>query len=439
MNKIQLAKNSVLMTALLGLLLIGQIAFAQSGTSVPSTATQQAIEAWLKLPAEDRPEFSSQSFASTPINSDEASAIKELLWEDYKNRAKTKRKQEWQDKKITIGENNMRFDYKVFGDKPETGRSLYISMHGGGGTRARVNEQQWKNQIGLYQPDEGVYLAPRAPTDAWNMWHKPHIDGFFERIIQDAIVFEDVDPNKVYLMGYSAGGDGVYQMAARMADAFAAAAMMAGHPNGVSPLNLRNIGFTIHMGENDGAYKRNKTAGQWKEKLAKRAESDPGGYKHEVTIHQGMGHWMQRKDAVAVPWMAKFIRDPLPKKIAWRQTGVTRNNFYWLAPEEGEAKKGSTITITRDSNRFEILSFENLSAIRIRMNASMVNFSKPIEVSSGDKVKSFKAQQTAGLIYRTLEGRGDPGLIFSSEVVFHLPQKAPETESESDDEAKKAK
>ena len=73
-----------------------------------------------------------------------------------------------------------------------------------------------------------------------------------------------LDPNKVYLMGYSAGGDGVYQLAPRMADRFAAAAMMAGHPNETSPLGLRNLPFTIHMGENDTPYKRNKVAAEWK-------------------------------------------------------------------------------------------------------------------------------------------------------------------------------
>ncbi|MEM7298333.1 MAG: hypothetical protein AAF391_08720 [Bacteroidota bacterium] len=52
-------------------------------------------------------------------------------------------------------------------------------------------------------------------------------------------------------MGYSAGGDGVYQLAPRMADSLAAAAMMAGHPNDASPLGLRNIGFTLHMGGKD--------------------------------------------------------------------------------------------------------------------------------------------------------------------------------------------
>jgi poly(3-hydroxybutyrate) depolymerase len=52
----------------------------------------------------------------------------------------------------------------------------------------------------------------------------------------------------VYLMGYSAGGDGVFQLAPRMADRFAAAAMMAGHPNETKPLGLRNLPFAMLYG-----------------------------------------------------------------------------------------------------------------------------------------------------------------------------------------------
>ena len=81
-------------------------------------------------------------------------------------------------------------------------------------------------------------------------------------------------------MGRAAGGDGIYQVAPRMADRFAAAAMSAGHPNEASPLGLRNIGFTIHMGENDYQYDRNKVAVQWGNQLAELRGKDPGGYRH---------------------------------------------------------------------------------------------------------------------------------------------------------------
>ena len=57
-------------------------------------------------------------------------------------------------------------------------------MHGGGGAPAEVNDKQWQNQISLYQPAEGIYMAPRAPTDTWNLWHQDHIDVFFALFIQ---------------------------------------------------------------------------------------------------------------------------------------------------------------------------------------------------------------------------------------------------------------
>lgn len=53
----------------------------------------------------------------------------------------------------------MKFDYRVFGEKPADGRSLYISMHGGGNAPEALNTQQWQNQIRLYEPAEGVYVA----------------------------------------------------------------------------------------------------------------------------------------------------------------------------------------------------------------------------------------------------------------------------------------
>ena len=27
-----------------------------------------------------------------------------------------------------------------------------------------------------YRLQEGIYVAPRAPTDNWNLWHEAHID-----------------------------------------------------------------------------------------------------------------------------------------------------------------------------------------------------------------------------------------------------------------------
>jgi predicted peptidase len=154
-----------------------------------------------------------QSFADVPLTRRDAGQAEPLLWNARAKQIREERQEEMKARRLRDGELEMPFSYEVFGEKPEGGRRLFLSLHGGGGTTKQVNDRQWENQKRLYRPEEGVYLAPRAPTDTWNLWHQGHIDPLFQRLIENLIVFEEVDPNRVYLMGYSAGGDGVYQLA----------------------------------------------------------------------------------------------------------------------------------------------------------------------------------------------------------------------------------
>ncbi|MCP4498013.1 MAG: transglutaminase domain-containing protein, partial [Phycisphaeraceae bacterium] len=135
------------------------------------------------------------------------------------------RGEEMDAKVLELDGRSMPFWYSVKGEPPAgEGRSLFISMHGGGGAPPAVNTQQWENQKRLYDPAEGVYLAPRAPTDTWNLWHQGHVDDFFDRLSENLGVFANVEPGTIYFMGYSAGGAGVYRRAPRGAARRAAAA-----------------------------------------------------------------------------------------------------------------------------------------------------------------------------------------------------------------------
>ena len=339
-----------------------------------------------------------------------------------KVQVKKERKQEMDDRKLKIGEHEMPFFYKVYGEKPKNGRSLFISMHGGGGAPPRVNDSQWNNQKRLYKPEEGVYVAPRAPSDTWNLWHRGHIDPLFDRLIENMVVFEDVDPNRVYIMGYSAGGDGVYQLAPRMADRWAAAAMMAGHPNETKPDGLRNIGFALYMGGRDGAYKRNKVAAEWKEKLAKLKADDPDGYEHQVMIYPNKGHWMDGEDKSALPWMQKFTRHPMPKKIVWLQDDVTHSRFYWLHVDEENQKSRSRVEAEIDGQTIE-LSAEGIEKIEVRLNDQLVDLDQPIIVKVGDAIAfEGKVDRSFATIKTTLDERGDPALLFSGTIEVNLPK-----------------
>ncbi len=378
------------------------------------------LKGYLAQTFDARPPLGDQPYATTPLTKAQSIRATALLWKDHKKRIRETHAAEMQAGVLTDGEHTMPFAYKTFGKKPLGGRSLYISMHGGGGAPASVNTQQWLNQQQLYQPQEGVYLAPRAPTDTWDLWQLPHIDRLFARLIEDMIVFEDVNPDRVYIMGYSAGGDGAYQLAPRMADRWAAAAMMAGHPGDASPLSLRNIGFAIYMGGKDGAYKRNELAAEWKKKFADLKAADPEGYHHLVTIYPNKGHWMDREDAAALPWLAAQTRDALPKKVVWRQDDVTHDRFYWLLVSRQLAKKGTTVVATRNGQHIN-LEADGVDEVTVLLNDAMLDLDQPVRITSGKRLLfEGSVERTIATLSRTLAERGDPQGVFSAAVTVRL-------------------
>ena len=351
-----------------------------------------------------------------PLGKEEAKRAVAYVYDEMIKHQSSSMASEMKAKETVFGEHKMRWLEKTFGKAPAGKRSLWISMHGGGGAPKQVNDQQWFNQIRLYQPKEGIYVAPRAPTDSWNLWHQGHIDPLFSRLIEAMVALRGVDPNRVYVMGYSAGGDGVWQLAPRMADRFAAAAMMAGHPNESQLYGLRNLPFAIYMGANDNAYDRAKIAAKKAEELAILQKEDPKGYEHRSRIFPGMGHWMNRKDAEALPWMAKFERNPWPEKIVWFQDDVTHDRFYWLCLAAGTAKKGQEIEALLEGRTFTI-SGDVPKGAKLVLSDELLDLDEPVSIKvEGANVRKVRPVRTIAAIRESFEERLDPKATYTAIV-----------------------
>jgi hypothetical protein len=391
----------------------------------PPEPSAQAVKELKSALGENPASFSellTRDFVHVPLTRADADSARRLLWEAHTAIIRSTRAKEIKDRCLRDGKLEMPFDFRVFGEKPKSGRSLWISLHGGGNAPKRVNDRQWENQKKLYTIEEGIYLTPRAPTNTWNLWHEPHIDRLLARLIEDLILLEDVNPDRVYLLGYSAGGDGVYQLAPRMADRWAAAAMMAGHPNGVSLRSLRNVPFALQVGGNDSAYNRNKVGREYGEQLKKLQTDDPKGYHHFVKIHEGLGHWMNREDRAALPWMSKFTRNPVPERVVWKQAGTLHSQSYWLAVPPAEMKEGSLIDASWAGQSIQINEVEQVQRLTIRFDDRMSNLDIPIQVMYRGRILSTtQPSRTISTILRTMVGRGDLGLVFSSELNVTLP------------------
>ncbi len=372
-----------------------------------------ALEQWLAAPVASR-----GSAPAGELTKTQADKVIAKLAAERQTTLSTERKAEIGEKSITLDGKTLKWLEKDFGKAGPGSRSLWISMHGGGGAPPAVNDQQWQNQIRLYQPEEGIYVAPRAPGDTWDLWHQGHVDPLFVRLIEGMVAVRGVNPNRVYLMGYSAGGDGVWQIAPRMADRFAAASMMAGHPNEAKLDGLRNLPFAIFMGGNDAAFNRNKIAAAKGGELDELQKADPKGYTHMVKIHEGMGHWMNLKDAESVPWMAKFTRNPWPEKIVWYQDDVTHDRLYWLQVPTAAAKAGQRITAVVNGREIAI-DGDVPPGLSLHLSDTLLDLDQPLTVKvNGKSVHEGKVPRTITAIQAALTARPDASQCGSAVLVL---------------------
>ena len=185
------------------------------------------------------------------------------------------------------------------------------------------------------------------------MWHRKYLEDFYIEIIQAFTLLGQINPNRVFLTGYSAGGDGIYHMAPRMADWLAGAAMMAGHPNNVNLLNIRNIAFSIQVGALDSAYKRNQHAHTYIKKIND-LQNKYGGYEHWSEVHEKKGHWMNKEDAKIFPWLFEHDRKPYPNFIIFKQhPRRTKDVFYYIRIGETKIKSDMNETLVfKNGNTF---------------------------------------------------------------------------------------
>ncbi len=213
---------------------------------------------------------------------------------------------------LTHGGKAMRFFMETIGQPDETGRyPLYIALHGGGGAPEANNNDQWVDMFNYYRNavESGIYIACRGITDTWDLHFCEDSYPLYDRLIEAMVVNHGADPNRVYLLGFSAGGDGVYQIAPRLADRFAAANMSSGHPNGVSLLNLANCPISLQAGIRDYYSEnamRSVRAAEFEKALSDFHDQYGFGYEHRVYIHVPAGHnYVDYMD-----WTSTVLKDP---------------------------------------------------------------------------------------------------------------------------------
>jgi predicted esterase len=159
---------------------------------------------------------------------------------------------------------------------------MWICLHGGGTTQPdNNNDCNWseaRGQGGLFRTLAGRHAAAHGPIimvcprgvstterdgkaeafDDWNLHFRDESYVLIEQMIigllQPNAAIDtpySVDSNSVFLWGFSAGGDGAFNLGARLPDRFAGVVAAAGHPSGAPLINCANLEMLLQVGERD--------------------------------------------------------------------------------------------------------------------------------------------------------------------------------------------
>ncbi len=227
------------------------------------------------------------------------------------------------------------YTVKYVGSRPTNGWALFIAMHGGGNAPKELNDSQWGKMQIYYKdhPEAGgyIYVAPRAPNDTWNGFYDVYVYPLIASLVHQFLIFGDVNPDKVFIMGYSHGGYGAFAIGPKEPDLFAAIHASAAAPTDgeTTGKTLRNTIFTGMVGGLDTMYGRRWRDEKFRDEINQLRGDRSDIYPVTMTIVEGNGH-TGLPDRDLIKDMYPAVRNPVPCELTWQMTDKVITDFFWL-------------------------------------------------------------------------------------------------------------
>jgi predicted esterase len=349
---------------------------------------------------------------------DHEQAVRAAVWKAYREAAiHAEVKKDFAANQVCHDRHLSRYTVKKVGKRPANGWPLFIALHGGGGAPKKLNDEQWKIMQIYYRDQASVtgyqYLALRAPNDAWNGFYADHITPLVVNLVRQFLLLGDVDPDKVFLMGYSHGGYGAFFIGPKVPDRFAAvhASAAAQTDGAVSPRTLRNTPFTFMVGEHDTTFGRRWRCEAFDREVCKLREGDPEGYPVKLQLVNGHGH-VGLPDRDKIKDLYVHTRKPVPRRLVWDLTDSVVAHFFWLAVPL--PRRGSVVATVEDNT--VKLTTRNVEQVDLHLDSRLVRFNRPLRLVRDGKTQTVTVRASLLTLCRALLERGDPVLAWTCTV-----------------------
>lgn len=357
-------------------------------------------------------------------------AVRLAAWEAYRSAPiHAELKTDFDARQVRFEKHLSPYTVKTVGTRPTNGWALFIAMHGGGNAPQALNDSQWRHMQIYYKdhPEAGgyLYVALRAPNNTWNGFYDTYVYPLIANLTRQFRLHGDIDPNKVFIMGYSHGGYGAYAIGPKMPDNFAAihASAAAASDGETTPKTLRNTIFTAMVGEKDTAYGRHDRNQKFAAAVEKLRGDRKDIYPVRVDIIAGNGH-TGLPDRDLIKQMYPAVRNPVPTELSWLQTDKVIRDFFWLR-SEAPGKKREIEAVCRD-NRVTVTTSTNVTSAVVLLDSRLVDFDKPVVTEVNGAKATHKLQPSLRVLAETLLRRGDPELAFTAKIEL-TPTSSPAT------------
>lgn len=221
-----------------------------------------------------------------------------------------------------LPEGGMKFFYGSKGEKPSSGYPLFLFLHGSGSDA----QGEWTACLywaQVFKEGSAAYFLPKSPQGGTGCrWYQPSRQQKWEQLLKQALVSENIDPEKIYFMGISEGAYGTQRLASFYADYLAGAGPIAGGELLAScpPENLANIAYCMQTGEQDTSYGRMLLTRKVNTLLDELQAKHEGHYMHKIDLQPGKGHACDY--TVTNPWLVNYTRSINPKYVYWENFGL---------------------------------------------------------------------------------------------------------------------
>lgn len=349
-------------------------------------------------------------------------AVRAAVWNVYRDTQSAGLQTDFAENQVRFSNYFSPYTIKTVGARPKNGWPLFIAMHGGGAPKA-VNDQQWREMSGHYKhhPEIGgyKYLALRAPNGTWNGFYDDYVYPLIANLIEQQVVLNDVDSDKVFIMGYSHGGYGAYAIGPKMPDHFAAIHASAGATtDGEStPVTLHNTPFTAWVGEKDLAYDRLSRNQKFAAEIVKLRGNRTDIYPATISVKMGYVHG-NLPDRDIIPALYPSVRNPVPRTLNWLQTDGVIRDFYWL--HANALAKAKRIDATCENNAVTVTATPDVRSANVLLDSRLVDFAKSVIFRVNGQTFTRQIAPSFKTLCETMMSRKDAELAFSARVDLPL-------------------